>query len=77
MAKYEVGQKVWCNSQMMSSPLITSFEIKGVIRRDDGLYYSPNLENWTKEEYLYESRKCAYKAYIAQAENEMNQPESA
>lgn len=76
MSKFEIGRHVWCNSQLMGSPLAASFEVKGIIKKDDGVYYSGNLQNWIKEEYLHESRKCFYKAYIAQAENEMNKPDT-
>ena len=74
-SKFGVGDKTYVYNVSMQAPLVMEFEIVGVIKNDEGLFYSHDRNQWVKEEYLFKSRKEAYKSLIAQAENELQQPE--
>lgn len=75
MNKYSAGDKLYCYTLDFSKQLVASFMVAGVIKKDDGIYYSHDLQNWVKEEYVHADRKEAYKALIQKADGEMNSPE--
>lgn len=74
-SKYTLGDKVYLYNIGVQYPLIRDFVVVGIVNNDDGIYYTPDKNMWTKEEFLYKSRKEAYRSLIMQAENEMNSPE--
>lgn len=75
-SKYGIGDTLYCFNIGMQNPLVTKIVVLGVVKNDDGLYYSADKSMWIKEEYLYPSRKDSYKAIISQAQNEMESPEA-
>lgn len=75
-SKYSIGDKLYCFNVGMQHPLVNEIIVAGVVKNDDGLYYSADKSLWIKEEFLYPTRKDSYNALIQQAQNEMNQPVS-
>jgi hypothetical protein len=73
--KFNIDDKAYVYNVSMQSPLVMEFLIVGIISNDEGLFYTHDRQQWVKEEYLYRTRKEAYKSLIAQAENELQQPE--
>lgn len=75
-SKFGVGDKTYVWNVGMQAPLVVPFEIMGIIKNAEGIFYTHDSQHWVKEEYLHLSRKEAYQNMISQAESEMNQPES-
>lgn len=73
-SKFTMGEKFYCFNIGMQFPLISEHIVNGIIN-DDGLKYTSDKSMWFKEEYLFKSKKDAYKHLIEQAESEMLSPE--
>jgi len=74
--KFSIGDKIYSFNINMQHPLVNEVVVKGIVNNDDGIYYTGDKNLWIKEEFLYKTRKDAYRSLIQQAENEMNQPEN-
>lgn len=74
--QYNIGEQVFVYNVGMQSPLVSEFVIAGIISNDEGLFYSHDRSQWIKEDYLYKTRKDAYKSLITRAETEMKQPQN-
>lgn len=74
-SKFVIGEKIYFYNIGMQHPLIVEMVVKGVVNNDDGLYYTADKSMWIKEEFLFKSRKDAYKHLIEQAEAEMLSPD--
>jgi hypothetical protein len=59
----------------MQTHLILEISINGIVKNEDGLYYTCDKNLWYKEENLFKSRKEAYNHLIKQAESEMLEAE--
>lgn len=69
MLKYIVDDTVFIFN--LFKPLVAEFKVHGVMRTEEGIYYSCDGKNWVREDYLHETEMQAYFALISQAENEM------
>jgi len=53
------------------APLVVEFEIIGIVDKgEEGIYYSCNLNNWVREDYLYQTKYDAYQELLEQVSRE-------
>lgn len=71
--KFNIGDIAYCYNIGMQFPLIREIVIKGVVKNDDGVHYTSDIQSWIKEEYVYCNKKIAYENLIVQANNECEQ----
>ncbi len=71
MSKYQIGDKVFCFTNLHQN-LVAELEINGIIKRPDDFYYSNDLQNYIREIFLFADSKDAYQWIIQKAVDEMN-----
>lgn len=76
MNKYQLGDKLYCFNVAGVKPLIADFIVEGMVSNEGVVLYTKDKTNWVREDYLFRARKEAYTALIAEAQIEMNTPET-
>ena len=74
-SKFQLGDKIYCFNIGMQKPLVHELTVKGIVndQENDSVLYSDDKSAWIKEEFLFKTKKEAYRHLILQAETEMNQ----
>jgi len=74
-SKFQLGDKIYCFNIGMQKPLIHELTVNGIMndQENNSVLYSDDKSAWIKEEFLFKTRKEAYRYLIQQAEAEMNQ----
>lgn len=67
--KYKVDEIVYVFN--IFKPLIAEFLINGIIRNEEGVFYTHDGKSWVKEEYLYPAKYNAYVSLIKQSMSEL------
>jgi len=74
-SKFQLGDKIYCFAIGMQKPLIHELTVNGILndQENDAVLYTDDKSAWIREEFLFKTRKEAYRHLIQQAETEMNQ----
>jgi hypothetical protein len=75
MNKYQLGEKLYYFNVGGIRPLVTVFEVNGMVFNEGAVLYTKDKNNWVKEDYLFRTRMESYTALISQAQAEMINPE--
>lgn len=66
--KYKVDEIVYVFN--IFKPLVAEFLINGIMRNEEGVFYTHDGKSWIREEFFYPDKREAYQALQNQISNE-------